>query len=326
MNPGDHPVELLSAYLDESLSEVERRLVEVHLRQCGNCAALLADLRTLADDLRDEAIPDVPTQLERAVRRTLDREDAPRRVVPLPARWHVPATVAATLGAAALMVVAFRFLPGEAVRRGPAPAPAMESPSRSSVFPEPREKGNRGPFPQTQVPVAESAGESAEPPPYSTAPPRSDRPESAPVPGGSESRAGDRDIAALSASPDDGLRAKAGPPAQTTGSYYREVLTLRPGPECDRSFRPHAATLRKYGPDPESAISSADRFVEALEGTIIVSDRHPDERRYEVRAEDWDRLRDYLLEAGFVSDDAARPVPEDADCVSVRIVATPEPR
>lgn len=105
---GNHPSESLSAYLDGALDPKEREEVERHLAECAACARTLEALRTLASDFRGEAVPEVPEGLEARVRAALDGEAkvvpfAPRR------RWAIPATMAATLGALALLAVAVRM-------------------------------------------------------------------------------------------------------------------------------------------------------------------------------------------------------------------------
>lgn len=103
---GEHPLEALSAYLDGELDAGGRRALERHLEACAECAALLADLRRMAEVSREETIPPVPVDLGD---RILERLPARRRGGLL---FRVPMAAAATLAAMALLWIVWIRDPG----------------------------------------------------------------------------------------------------------------------------------------------------------------------------------------------------------------------
>jgi Putative zinc-finger len=64
-----HPVEALSAFLDQETGAAERAEIETHLLTCPGCRALLEDLRRL--DAAAEVGPPVPADLARRIRSRL---------------------------------------------------------------------------------------------------------------------------------------------------------------------------------------------------------------------------------------------------------------
>lgn len=301
MNRDEHPVEGLSAYLDGALASEERREVEAHLAECPSCARLLEDLRTLSDDLRTEGIPEVPERLEASVLRAMGGGAARGVVVPFRRSWTIPAGIAATLGAAALMVVAYRFLPMRSTT--PLAVPA-ESPVETPATDERGEVDRAEKVEKKQRSVLEEGRRDiavSEPEP--TPPPSSEGP------------AADS-VAALA--PAGAAREGKG------GRFLSRTLMMEVGSECRDAFRPYDRGLRHVGPTPEETIEAADRYVRALGGTIVRVEGAPFERDYQVRATAWEGLRDFLRREGYTSDEEPRPVPPEADCVGVRVDAFPE--
>ena len=63
MNACDDVKERLSAYLDGELTQQESQKVDVHVRECAHCRAVLEDFRRLRADIRDLEYPE-PYQAE----------------------------------------------------------------------------------------------------------------------------------------------------------------------------------------------------------------------------------------------------------------------
>ena len=98
----------LSEYLDGDLTAVEARVLERHLHECEGCRDALAGLSMVFHRLSSDPVTpaDQPTEREWArIRRT---------IVPSRRRWLVPAALAASLLAAAMV--------GKLLMHGPAPA------------------------------------------------------------------------------------------------------------------------------------------------------------------------------------------------------------
>ena len=96
---GEHPRDLLSAYLDGEVTGAERAAVEAHLAGCPACREHLLSLRALASAVRDQPVPPVPEGLEERIGRRVDAAT----VVPFRRRFAVPATIAATIAAVGLV-------------------------------------------------------------------------------------------------------------------------------------------------------------------------------------------------------------------------------
>jgi hypothetical protein len=115
--PGAHPRELISAYLDDELAVEERQAVDRHLALCERCRRDLASLKVLARAVADEPVPDLPPDLAERIGRRIDASALP---FPKRRRYLVPASIAATIGAIGLLaVVQWRQRAPEA----PAPRP-----------------------------------------------------------------------------------------------------------------------------------------------------------------------------------------------------------
>jgi hypothetical protein len=101
-----HPVESLSAYLDGEVSAAEGARVEEHLGECGQCRALLEDLRLLSTATDAEEVPPVPEDLSRRIAWRLSHAG------PVPAKrswiFRVPLAAAASLAAAAVLWVVWQ--------------------------------------------------------------------------------------------------------------------------------------------------------------------------------------------------------------------------
>lgn len=300
MSRDEHSAERLSAYLDGALPVGERLEVEAHLEGCERCRLLLDDLRTISADLRAETVPEVPEGLEERVRLALDAERGRARVVPFRVGWKIPATVAATLGAIALVAISFRFLP-------------LESPAPSG-FAEPA---------RIEVPVGASETYAPEPPEPASAPPVPGevakaaplREETAEVVAGVSAEAGReesraRDLAAAFDAPS--------PPAAPVRVYQR-TIRIAGWMECRETFDPFDAPLRA----PDGDLDGIAGHVLTLEGTAISAPDSPHERTLEVRPGRWSELLRHLSERGFVADGNPREIPPGADCVRVRVEIVP---
>lgn len=63
MKSNDHPLELISAFLDGEIDSDDRALVEAHLVACEACRTLAGDLRALDAAIAAEGVPPVPSAL-----------------------------------------------------------------------------------------------------------------------------------------------------------------------------------------------------------------------------------------------------------------------
>ena len=79
--PEDHPVESISALLDNELGPAERESVERHLQACAGCRRLLEEMRALAGASLNEEIPPSPGDLARRIAARLP-EPAGRTATP----------------------------------------------------------------------------------------------------------------------------------------------------------------------------------------------------------------------------------------------------
>lgn len=70
----DFPGELLSAYLDDEVSESESMRVERHLRDCAHCRCHLEELRLTSDLLSESPSRPAPTSFRRQLRSDLLRQ------------------------------------------------------------------------------------------------------------------------------------------------------------------------------------------------------------------------------------------------------------
>ncbi len=127
---GDHPKELISAYLDGQLEAPDRVRVFEHLRVCDACRWLLSDYRALALAARREGAPPVPADLANRIGKRIDAEPVARftwrRRLVTAARLPL-ATAAAVLVLASLWIVWRGRLPGERLAEAPPPAPPAEA-------------------------------------------------------------------------------------------------------------------------------------------------------------------------------------------------------
>ena len=112
----EHPIEMISAYMDGRLEAEDRARVHEHLRDCAACQTTLADFRALAAAARREEAPPVPSDLVERIGRRINAEPAARSVH----RWRLVtgarlplATAAAVLVLSSLWIVWRGRLPGE---------------------------------------------------------------------------------------------------------------------------------------------------------------------------------------------------------------------
>jgi hypothetical protein len=163
----DHPLELLSAYLDDELPVEERAPIDRHLALCPDCRDQLESLRHLSRAIAEEAVPPPPDELEA---RVLGRLDA-LAVVPMRRRrFVIPATIAATIAAASLVaVVTWK-------QGGVGWPPRQEGDTRRAGTERVRDKVAAN----APVPSAEPAGPIQTPPAPPPAPPPVEQPAVAP--------------------------------------------------------------------------------------------------------------------------------------------------
>ncbi|MEI7833756.1 MAG: zf-HC2 domain-containing protein [bacterium] len=107
MNPG-HVDELYTAYIEETLTPAERERMEQHLRTCASCAAELAEIRQLHDDLRALPVLPLPAGFTVGVRERLRLQQPARQ--PFILSWRI-AAFAGTLAATAIFALV--LLPGK---------------------------------------------------------------------------------------------------------------------------------------------------------------------------------------------------------------------
>jgi len=124
-----HPLEKLSAYIDDELPVDERAPVDAHLAACAACRAHLQALRHLAEALRTEAVPAISEGMEERIGRRLDEAS----VIPFRRRLAIPATIAATIGAVGLVAVLTWRTGGPKL----SPAPTVVVPREAPAAPEP---------------------------------------------------------------------------------------------------------------------------------------------------------------------------------------------
>lgn len=302
MSRDEHSAERLSAWLDGAIPERERLEVEAHLERCERCRLLLDDLRTLSADLRAETVPEVPAGLEARVRRALDAARGRGTVVPFRVGWKIPATVAATLGAIALVAISFRFLPLESrAPSGFAERARIEVPVETSETSEPTP-----PEPLPAPPAPDTVAK--------TAPLREEAEE---VVTGVAAEADHedprgRDLAAAFDAPSRPVAPAA---------VYRRTIRIAGGMECRETFDPFDAPLRA----PDADLDAIAGHVLTLEGTAISALDSPNGRTLEVRPGRWSELLRHLSEQGFFADGNPREIPPGADCVRVRVEIAPAP-
>lgn len=76
---GDPWQDRLSEYLDGSLTEPERQMIEDHLRGCESCRNSLAELRTVVERLHADQMDEVPGDAWPRIAARLDRGQIPSR-------------------------------------------------------------------------------------------------------------------------------------------------------------------------------------------------------------------------------------------------------
>jgi len=138
----EHPLEMISAYMDGRLEAADRASVHEHLSVCAACQAILADFRALALAARREAAPPIPAHLLEKIGRRIDTESEARpatRLRFLP-RARLPlATAAAVLVLASLWVVWRGRIPGERLAESRSDAaPQASGPSAEQPLPSQR--------------------------------------------------------------------------------------------------------------------------------------------------------------------------------------------
>jgi hypothetical protein len=169
----EHPIEMISAYMDGRLEAAERERVHDHLGACTPCQWILADFRALAAAARREAPPPIPAYLLEKIGRRLDAESTAR---PVPALSRIRprarlslATAAAVLLAASLWVVLRGRIPGERLAESRSNAtPPVSAPSADQAPAAQPESA----MPQKTEPAVPSPSRQAAPPPAATAPGR----------------------------------------------------------------------------------------------------------------------------------------------------------
>ena len=111
-----HPLDQLSAYLDDALAPVERTAVEAHLDGCASCRTRLAELRATASLLR--TLPDPVSS-----RRLTPRVSAvPAWVAPLRTLATLASGVSVFLFMASAILTNITFLAGGSATSALAPA------------------------------------------------------------------------------------------------------------------------------------------------------------------------------------------------------------
>lgn len=147
-----HPHELISALLDGQVTVSERAAVELHLRDCAECRALMGDFRNLAATEASLQPPPVPAGLLAAVRARLEAAGEPAgRVVAAPARrwwtgpWRSPLPVAAAAGV--MVAIAALWILRESA------APALHAPPSGPMATK-EEAGAGAAVPGESEPVA----------------------------------------------------------------------------------------------------------------------------------------------------------------------------
>jgi len=139
-----HPVEALSAFLDQEIGAAERKEIEAHLLACPGCRALLEDLRRLDAAVGAEVAPPVPAGLAGRIRSRLGAAgaaDAARGVtatvsaaapeMPPRARWSSRIRPLPLAAAASLVVVCALWILSPSRSPAPSQAPASAGEERA---------------------------------------------------------------------------------------------------------------------------------------------------------------------------------------------------
>jgi hypothetical protein len=125
MNSLTHPVapDEIMALLDGELTAAEEKMVEAHIEECAECAALRDELRGTSDALQAWTLPEFPVEAVRAVEMKVEFADAkakamkPRNYTPLSFRnWRLWAIGG---GGAVAAVLALVFAVAIAIDRRP---------------------------------------------------------------------------------------------------------------------------------------------------------------------------------------------------------------
>jgi hypothetical protein len=123
-----HVLERLSAYLDGEILVTERQAIDVHLRECAECARRLEELAAVDEAARRMPLPEPPGYFEAfpaRLRERLGREQPSAA----PVHWRLPAWTWAAAAALFLAVITPAVL-----RRGSPPAPgAPEYPAPAAA-------------------------------------------------------------------------------------------------------------------------------------------------------------------------------------------------
>ena len=126
-------VQLLSAYHDGELSDVDRARVDAHLRDCPACAAELAGIRESSRLLRDAPFDELTAADLKNLHDTIDEVDDYRV-------WRIGGSLG--LVAASILIIGMAWLnalpsrtttPTGAVARTTTPSPASQSWERTAV-------------------------------------------------------------------------------------------------------------------------------------------------------------------------------------------------
>jgi hypothetical protein len=149
-----HVLERLSAYLDGEILVTERQAIDVHLRECAECARRLEELAAVDEAARRMPLPEPPGYFEAfpaRLRERLGREQPSAA----PVHWRLPAWTWAAAAALFLAVITPAVL-----RRGSPPAPgAPEYPAPAAA--DAASSGAPSPAPAAPGEAAEARLETA---------------------------------------------------------------------------------------------------------------------------------------------------------------------
>lgn len=321
---GTHPVEAISALVDGELGRVERATVETHLASCASCRVLLEDLRRLAGAVPEAGVPDLPEGLGARIQARLARES----VVPRRGRFALPAAVAATVGAVAILATLhFRPTVPEAVI-GTEPTADLER-----VAPQPPRETDLGPAvprtgalsskddlprrdempqapPESSRPDRSSDNAVASRTETTEPPPRESQTESLAAPEKEKRAIAGKVAAGAPAAPPAALRVK------DEDARFRATAEATP---CAAKWRLPRETVwpSPRDVDPSSALA---RLAREASGSAV--DGRDDRGRYvalEIPAAAWPGTLRSLEALGVRVDTDAPLPPEDADCVLLEV-------
>ncbi len=144
-----HPRELLSAYLDGELADLERAGVEAHVAECSSCRGLLDDFQAMAAIATREEAPPVPADLRSHIRLKIGTGGAAKAPPPR----HRIGYYRLGLAAAAGIVLTIGLWATRREHAPPLSSPVTRSAAPDTIVESDRAKVEKEPVAQPAVPA-----------------------------------------------------------------------------------------------------------------------------------------------------------------------------